>query len=97
MVVGKKAKAPEGAVVRFEVEGPGADGRRFTIGVESGRAQQLAEAAEPDVTLNMSGIDFNRLGCGRATSEQVEAAGGLQVVGDSALGHQVLAAMNFMF
>jgi uncharacterized protein (TIGR03083 family) len=97
MVVGKRAKAPEGSVVRFEVLGPGEDGRRFTIGVENGRAKELDEAVDPQVTLIMSGVDFTRLGCGRATSEQVEAAGGLQVVGDQVLGHQVLAAMNFMF
>lgn len=97
MVVGKKAKAPEGSVVRFEVEGPNEDGRQFTIVVEGGRAKEVKWAADPDVTLTMSGVDFNRLGCGRATAEKIEAAGGLQVVGDSALGQKVLAAMNFMF
>ncbi len=38
----------------------------------------------------MSGVDFTRLGCGRATGEQVQAAGGMEVEGDAALGYQVL-------
>jgi hypothetical protein len=45
----------------------------------------------------MSSIDFVRLGCGRASADDVEAAGGADVQGDSALGRRVLGAMNFMF
>ena len=42
-------------------------------------------------------MDFVRLGCGRATAGEVEAAGGVGVAGDEALGRRILAAMNFMF
>lgn len=97
MVVGKRAKAPDGAVVRFVVEGPNEDGRQFTIGVEGGRAKPVGEEVSCAVTIVTSGVDFTRLGCGRATAAQVEAAGGIRVEGDSALGQQVLSAMNFMF
>jgi uncharacterized protein (TIGR03083 family) len=96
-VVGKKAGAPEGTVVRFTVNGPGDDARQFDIGVEAGRARQLVAVAEPTVTVTMSSIDFARLGCGRATADALGAAGGIVLTGDSALGHAVLGVMNFMF
>ena len=37
-VVGKQAACPDGTTVRFEVAGPGHDGRAFTVAVEGGRA-----------------------------------------------------------
>lgn len=95
-VVGKKAAAPEGAVVRFSVSGPGGDSRRFALRVEGGRAGP-ADDAVPTVELSMSSIDFTRLACGRATADEVRAAGGIGMEGDSALGHTVLDALNFMF
>jgi hypothetical protein len=48
------------------------------------------------VTLALSSIDFVRLGCGRATAQQVADAGGVAQVGDAAVGDAVLGAMNFM-
>ena len=51
----------------------------------------------PTVTLSLSSVDFVRLGCGRATAAQVEAAGGVGVEGDALVGQAVLGAMNFMF
>jgi uncharacterized protein (TIGR03083 family) len=96
-VVGKQAAAPEGSVVRFEVTGPGGDGRRIVIGVEGGRARPVAPGTEPTVALTMSSLDLTRLGCGRASADQVEAAGGIGVEGDAALGQKILASMNFMF
>ena len=51
----------------------------------------------PTVTLSFSSIDFVRLGCGRATAAQVEAAGGIGMEGDAQVGQAVLGAMNFMF
>jgi uncharacterized protein (TIGR03083 family) len=96
-VVGKKAGCADGTAVRFDVSGPGADARAFTIAVEGGRARPVGDEVVPTVTLSLSSIDFTRLGCGRATSEQVEAAGGLGVDGDDGVGRSVLGAMNFMF
>ena len=51
----------------------------------------------PTVILSLSGIDFVRLGCGRATSEPLVAAGAVALEGDTTTGRSVLAAMNFMF
>ena len=65
--------------------------------VEGGRARQVGNELDPTVTLSLSSIDFVRLGCGRATVEQVEAAGGIGLEGDAAVGRSVLGAMNFMF
>jgi hypothetical protein len=82
--------------VRFVVSGPGEDGRTFTIAVQGGRAKPVEETTAPTVTLSLSGLDFVRLGCGRATAEQVLAAGGIGVSGDAATGRAVLDAMNIM-
>jgi uncharacterized protein (TIGR03083 family) len=96
-VVGKKAGCPDGTAVRFDVAGPGHDVRAFTIAVEGGRARQVGDEVTPAVTLSLSSVDFARLGCGRATPEGVEAAGGVAVEGDALVGRTVLGAMNFMF
>jgi uncharacterized protein (TIGR03083 family) len=96
-VVGKKAACTDGTAVRFEITGPGEDARWFTVAVEGARARAVEEDVTPTVVLSLSGLDFLRLGCGRATAAQVEAAGGIAMEGDGAVGRQVLAAMNFMF
>ena len=96
-VVGKKAGCSDGTAVRFEVAGPGHDGRAFTIAVEGGRARPVGDDVVPAVTLSLSSIDFVRLGCGRATSAQVQADGGVVLQGDAQVGQAVLGAMNFMF
>jgi uncharacterized protein (TIGR03083 family) len=95
-VVGKKAGAPEGTVVRFDIIGPGEDARRFAIGVRDGRAKPTSDDGAPTVTLALSSLDFVRLGCGRASAGDVEAAGGIGVEGDAATAQKILAAMNFM-
>ena len=96
-VVGKRAGCADGTAVRFDVAGPGHDARAFTIAVEGGRARAVGDEVAPTVTLSLSSVDFVRLGCGRATAAQVEAAGGVAVEGDALVGRTVLGAMNFMF
>jgi uncharacterized protein (TIGR03083 family) len=96
-VVGKKAACTDGTAVRFEITGPGDDARAFTVAVEGARARAVGDDVAPTVTLSLSSLDFLRLGCGRAAAAQVEAAGGIAMEGDAAVGRQVLAAMNFMF
>ncbi len=96
-VVAKRAGCGEGTAVRFDVSGPGDDARTFTVAVEGGRGRLVGDGADPTVTLALSSLDFVRLGCGRATAEQVEAAGGVSLEGDAAGGRAVLRAMNFMF
>jgi uncharacterized protein (TIGR03083 family) len=96
-VVGKQAGCADGTVVRFDVAGPGDDGRVFTVAVEGGRAGPVGDDVSPTATLSMSSIDFVRLGCGRAEGAALEAAGGIGVEGDAAVARTVLGAMNFMF
>ena len=96
-VVGKKAGCADGTAVRFDVDGPGDDARAFTVAVESGRAKPVGDDVTPSATLAMASTDFVRLCCGRATTEQVEAAGGVRVEGDAAVARSVLTNMNFMF
>jgi uncharacterized protein (TIGR03083 family) len=96
-VVGKQAGCPDATAVRFEVSGPGDEARSFTVLVDGKRAREADDVVAPTVTLALSGLDFLRLGCGRATAEQVDAAGGVAMEGDAAVGHRVLGAMNFMF
>ena len=96
-VVGKKAAAPDGSVVRFSVTGPAGDARRFTLAVQGGRARPASDGASPTVTLGLSSLDFVRLGCGRVGAAEVEAAGRVEMGGDAALGKRILEAMNFMF
>jgi len=95
-VVGKQAGCADGTVVRFEVSGPGDDARAVTIVVEEGRAREVDDDVAPTVTLALASLDLVRLGCGRATAAQVEAAGGVALSGDAAVGRRVLGAMNFM-
>jgi hypothetical protein len=96
-VVGKKAAAPEGTVVRFVIGGEPGDAREFAVAVEDGRARPLTDDRPATVTLELPALDFLRLGCGRVTAEEAEAAAGIGMSGDSALGGRVLSAMNFMF
>ncbi len=95
-VVGKRAGCADGTAVRFDISGPGDDARAFTVAVEGGRAREAGAEAEPTVTLSLSGVDLVRLGCGRATAAQVEAAGGVVLTGDAGVGRRVLGSMNFM-
>jgi uncharacterized protein (TIGR03083 family) len=96
-VVGKKAQAPEGSVTRFVVSGAPGDAREFAVTVRDGRAQPAEGSPAADVTLRLSSSNFLRLGCGRVTSAELEAAGEIGVEGDSALGQAVLSSMSFMF
>jgi uncharacterized protein (TIGR03083 family) len=97
MVVGKKAAAPEGAVVRFSISGAPGDARDFALAIQGGRANPAPADTPATVTLSMSSVDFYRLGCGRATAAVVSAEGGIRVDGDAALGQRVLDNMNFLF
>ena len=51
----------------------------------------------PTLIVTTSALDLMRLGCGRVTAAQVDAAGGLGVAGDPVLAQAVVNSMNFMF
>jgi uncharacterized protein (TIGR03083 family) len=86
-VVGKKAGAPEGTTVVFDVDGFGV----IPIVVE-GRARRLdAEPEDPTVKLSMNLETFNCLCCGRG-----DVATAVKIEGDTQLGSPIVASMNFM-
>jgi uncharacterized protein (TIGR03083 family) len=94
-VVGKKAQAPDGSTVLFEVTG--AAGRTVPIGVEGGRAKALAVApAAPTVRLRMDVETLNCLGCGRWEPSRVLADNKVQISGNRTLGETIIQQMNFM-
>ena len=94
-VVGKKAGAPSGSSVRFELTGPVR--RRIDVDV-SGRAQVVeALPGQPSVTLSLSSTALSRLSCGRILAAEVlgGALGGIGFDGDEELGRRV--AQNLAF
>jgi uncharacterized protein (TIGR03083 family) len=95
-VVGKKAGAPDGATVVFDLGAPLA--HSFAIGVEGGRAKLLeAIPASPTVSIATDGETFSRLACGRIEPADALAAGHVRVTGDEALGRKVVESLNFLF
>lgn len=88
-VVGKRAAAPDGTSVRFELTGPLS--RRIDVAVD-GRARVVdALPDEPNVTLEVPGDHFMRLVGGRGAD-----AGRVTVTGDEALGRAVVANLGYM-
>jgi uncharacterized protein (TIGR03083 family) len=95
-VVGKKAAAPDGATVVFDLGRPME--RTLAIGVEGGRAKPIDPVpADPTVRLTMDAETFVRLGCGRIDPAAAVADGAVRIEGDDALGHRVVESMNFLF
>jgi uncharacterized protein (TIGR03083 family) len=90
-VVGKKAAAPAGSSVRFELTGPA--GR--TIHVDVGdRARVVDElSGPPTVTLTMPAGVLSRLAAGRGEPEAL--CGQVTVDGDRGLGQQILANLRY--
>ena len=94
-VVGKKAGAPQGSTVVFDVAGP--LGFELSIGVE-GRASVLEVSPdEPTTRLRMDDLTFVGLASGRLSSDQALAGGHLLVEGAEELGRTVIANMGFTF
>jgi uncharacterized protein (TIGR03083 family) len=94
-IVGKKAGAPEGASVRFELTG--SEPRRLDILVEGGRAVVApASETEPTAEIRMDLEVFWRLGCGRVTGEAARGASLIELRGDTGLAERVVDSMAFM-
>ena len=88
-VVGKKAAAPDGSTVVFELDGPMA--RSIAIGVEGGRARLLDDApSTPTMRISTDTETFARLACGRLDPTAELAAGRVRVDGDDELGRRVV-------
>lgn len=92
-VVGKLAKAPDGARILFELTGPLARSIRVAV---DGRARLVDDfgGLEPTATIRLDGLQFTRLSGGRpmspARSQDVELGG------DKGLASQVVEHLNFV-
>ncbi len=94
-VVGRKAQAPDGATVVFEVTG-GA-GRTLAIGVNEKRGNVLdVTPSSPTVRVTMDVETFTCLGCGRWEPKQTLETGKVRIDGDQRLGETIVEQMNFM-
>jgi uncharacterized protein (TIGR03083 family) len=97
-IVGKKAGAPEGALVVFALDGPLA--RQLTVAVVDGRARLVdgvPAGAAPTVVVRTDTEIFARLLNGRLDPLEQLAAGTVVLDGDEGLGARVLAEINFLF
>lgn len=87
-LVGKRAAAPDGAIVRIELTGPLV--RRLTVVVD-GRARLVDEPpGPPTAVLRMSSSHYMRLGGGRTGDH-----GGVELDGDRDLARRVLDNLAF--
>ena len=94
-VVGKKAGAPDGSTVVFELSGP--LGRTVAIGMD-GRARLLDRAPDtPTVSIVTDTETFARLAVGRLDPAVTMGAGLVHFDGDEGLGRSVVEEMNFLF
>ena len=94
-VVGKRAGAPEGSSVVFDITGPVRN--TLPIGVEGGRARPLASVPEhPTVRLSTDFETFMRLSCGRGDPAAILSEGRVRISGDEALGRTIVENLNFM-
>ena len=93
IVVGKRAKAPEGSVTVMKITGPVQ--RNIMITVKDGRAAIIkTNDVAPIVEIEFDSNVFNQLATGRATSDQLREK--IKIVGDVSLGELVVGALNMM-
>lgn len=89
-VVGKKAAAPQGATVVFDVEGT-----VVAVGVDGRAALLPATPERPTVRLSMSRRVFTRLAGGRWAGADVLARGEVGIEGDDELGRAIVTNLGF--
>lgn len=92
-VVGKKAAAPQGTTVVFDVTG--SPPIVAAIGVDGRAALLDAVPADPTVRITLDRRTFARLAGGRWTGDQARTLGSVRVDGDADLGHRVVDNMAF--
>ncbi|SPM28270.1 maleylpyruvate isomerase family mycothiol-dependent enzyme [Mycobacterium terramassiliense] len=92
-VVGKRAKAPDGSRILFELTGPVA--REIRVNVD-GRAQLVDDfgGGEPTATIRLDGLQFTRLSGGRPMSPA--RAQDIELGGDQDVAAQVVENLNFV-
>lgn len=92
-VVGKRAKAPDGSRILFELTGPVARDIRVNV---DGRAQLVDDfgGLEPTATIRIDGLQFTRLSGGRPMSPA--RAQDIALSGDKDVATQVVDNLNFV-
>ena len=93
-VVGKKAGAPAGTSVRFDLKGPLSDTLDLRVTDRARVVDRLTE--EPTVTLTMPGATFCRLVGGRRPWDHPWVRSAVNITGDEELGRQILSNLAFM-
>jgi len=94
-IVGKRAGAPDGAIVEFAVTGPTA--ANYFIAVRDRRATVVDRpSAAPTATLTCDTETFNALLCGRCVPDDALADGTLTLAGDLAIAQAVARAMPYV-
>lgn len=94
-IVGKKAGAPAGSAVRFELTGPVS--RRVDVDVADRARVVDALEGDPTVVISLSSHAYARLSCGRVPPEEVldGGLGGVTFEGDAELGRRVVENLAF--
>lgn len=92
-VVGKLAKAPDGARVLFELTGPLTRSIRVSV---DGRAALVDDfgGAQPTATIRLDGLQFTRLAGGRPMSDARPR--GIELGGDENLAAHIVEHLNFV-
>jgi len=92
-VVGKRANAPEGSRILFELTGPVARSIRVNV---DGRAQVVDDFGdqEPTAMIRLDGLQFTRLSGGRPMSPA--RARDIDLGGDKDVATQVVENLNFV-
>ena len=90
IVVGKRAKTPEGRGIVLEITGPV---KRFVpVLVTNGRAAVVDKVGDPIATVKMDSNTFCELAMGRIEPSSAT----VEVIGDQALGTAITSNMNMM-
>ncbi len=94
-VVARKAKAPDGVTVVFNITGSA--GSVVSVAVEGGRGRALdSEPESPTVKITSDLETFACLGCGRWDPAKALSSGKIKVAGDTVLGETIVHQMNIM-
>ena len=92
MVIGKRAKAPDGSIVTINVTGPVT--RTMHIATVGGRASFVDDASNPACVIAMDSNTYVALCCGRQFWPTLKDR--VTVSGDTDLASRILAAFNVM-
>ena len=94
-VVARRAQAPDGATVIFDITGPA--GRLLPVAVESGRGREAnIVPADSTVRITTDAEAFGCLGCGRWDPDEALQSGRVEIQGEVALGQSIVRQMNIM-